>query len=131
MQKVSRRTIARAVAARLIAEPERQAHWIQVLAAYMAAHNLTKYAELMVQDIASELYTQAGVLHASVTSARPLTDSIREQLKAYLLAQTDATTISLDESVDPSLIGGLVAKTPDVEIDLSVRTQLKQLSAIA
>lgn len=130
-QKVSRRTIARTVVSRLIAEPQKQAYWIQSLGAYLVEHNLTKQADLILKDIVSELYIQAGELSVDVVSARPLTDQIRMQLTQYLTDRTSAQSVQMQESVDPNLLGGLIASTPDFEIDMSVRKQLNQLSAIA
>jgi F-type H+-transporting ATPase subunit delta len=65
-----------------------------------------------------------------VTSARKLTDSVREQLKRTLQEATDATRVELSEHIDPSLLGGLIARTPDAELDASVRTKLKQLASL-
>jgi F0F1-type ATP synthase delta subunit len=38
--------------------------------------------------------------------------------------------VDLSESIDRSLIGGLIARTPDAQLDASVRTKLKQLATI-
>ena len=65
-----------------------------------------------------------------MTSARPLTDSLRSQLKHFLAEQTKAKHVTLAERIDPNLLGGLVARTTDAELDASVRTKLNQLATI-
>lgn len=67
-----------------------------------------------------------GELAAQVTSARPLggaqIDSIKATLKSAL-----GQTITLSQSVDDSLLGGLIVKVGSVMVDSSIRTQLSKL----
>jgi F-type H+-transporting ATPase subunit delta len=128
--KASRRVIARTVAAKLLAEPKARQHWIAALAAYLVETNRVNEADLVVNDIAHELFEQEGRLLVDVTSARPMTDQVKSELTRVLKDATAAKEVVLSESVDPSLVGGLVARTPDAQLDASVRTKLKQLAAI-
>ena len=128
--KVSRRVIARTVAARLLAEPSRQSHWLKVTAAYLMEQRLEEEVDLFVNDIAHELYKQSGHLLVDVTSARKLTDTVRQELTATLKAATGASRVELFEHIDPALLGGLIARTPDQQLDASVRTKLKQLASL-
>jgi len=126
----SRRVIARTIAGKLLAEPKRQDHWVQVLAAYLIDQNRSNEADLVVNDIAYELYLQDGQLLTHVTSARPLTETVRASLKKLLAQQTKARKVILTEATDPDLLGGLVARTSDAELDASVRTTLQRLATI-
>lgn len=128
--KVSRRVLARTMAAKLLAEPDKRSHWIKVLAAYMMDHGMDEQVDLIVNDIAHELYEQSGHLLVDVTSARELSDSTREELKRMLKQATSASRVELSEHIDPDLLGGLIARTPDAIIDASVRTKLKQLASL-
>lgn len=128
--KASRRVIARTVAAKLLTEPEARKHWVQALAAYLIETRRADEIDLVVNDIARELFEQRGELVVDVTSARPLDDQVRKELKSLLKEVTDAKEVLLSESTDPSLIGGLIARTPDAQLDASVRTKLKQLATI-
>ncbi|HKU18077.1 MAG TPA: F0F1 ATP synthase subunit delta [Candidatus Saccharimonadales bacterium] len=128
--KVSRRVIARTVATKLLAEPSKQGHWLKVTAAYLLEQNLAEDVDLIVNDIAHELFEQSGHLLVDITSARKLTDQVREQLQQTMREATGAKRVELTEHLDPSLLGGLVAKTPDAQLDASVRTKLKQLASI-
>ncbi|HSX31889.1 MAG TPA: ATP synthase F1 subunit delta [Candidatus Saccharimonadales bacterium] len=128
--KVSRRVIARTIAAKLLAEPDNKAHWLQVLAAYVIDRNMAEDVDLLINDIAHELYDQDGLLLVTVTSARALSDSLKEDLTRTLQASTGANQVELQTRVDPNLLGGLIAKTPDAQLDASVRTKLKQLASL-
>lgn len=126
----SRRVIARTVAAKVLAEPQRREHWMQVLASYLVEHRRTHEAGKVLSDVAHELYQQAGHLFVDVTSSRGLEPQLRDSLKQALAAQTAATSVELAEHTDPTLLGGLVARTPDAILDASVRRRLQQLTAI-
>lgn len=126
----SRRVIARTIASKLVAEPARQEHWIRVLAAHLVASNRTHEVDLILNDLAHELHLQAGHLLVHITSAHALTDAVRTSLKRMLAQQTDATVVHLTEDIDPGLLGGIVAKTPDAQLDTSIRTKLNRLATI-
>jgi len=128
--KLSRRVIARTVASKLLAEPKARSHWLKVLAAYLVEQNLTEDIDLFVNDIAHELYEQSGHLLVDVTTARALGERLRAELKNVLKDATNARHVELSEHTDHNLLGGLVARTPDGVMDISIRTQLKQLAAI-
>lgn len=69
-----------------------------------------------------------GVAIADVTTAVELSADEREQIKAQL-QQIVGKTIELRATVDPSMIGGLVARVGDRLIDASVTSQLQQMRA--
>lgn len=127
---ISRRVIARTIATKLLDEPKNHKHWVSVLAAYLIETNRVDELELVVNDIAHEMFEQRGELLVDVVSARPLHDQVRQELKQYLKEATHAHHVDLTERTDPSLIGGLIARTPDAQLDASVRTKLKQLATI-
>jgi len=130
MSKLSRRVIARTIAAKLLAEPAKRKHWLQVAAAYLIENNQAEDVDLLVNDIAHEVFEQSGKLHVDVTSARPLTDGVRDELKRLLTEATNAKQVDLTEHVDADLLGGLIARTPSAQLDVSVRSKLRQLATL-
>lgn len=128
--QISRRVLARTIAGKLLGNPSRQSHWMQVLAAYLVDQRREAEAELIINDIERELFRQDGQLTVTVTSARPLTADIRASLTKLLTAQTKAKKVHLTENTDAGLIGGLIARTPDAELDASIRTKLNRLATI-
>jgi F-type H+-transporting ATPase subunit delta len=81
-------------------------------------------------DIAAELQRladdNAGVLRATVTSAKPLTEEYYARLGAEL-QKTTGRRILFERREDASLIGGVVTRIGDHTIDGSVRGRLQAL----
>lgn len=65
-------------------------------------------------------------LTADIISAVQLTDEQADELKATLKAKT-GRDISLNQQVDPSLLGGLIVKVGSRMVDDSIRTKLNNL----
>ena len=69
-----------------------------------------------------------GEVTADVTTARPLNDNQVAALKAQLRARA-GRDVSIDASVDPSILGGIVVKLGSQQIDASIRTKLNRLAS--
>ena len=69
-----------------------------------------------------------GRVRASVTSAQPLDATTRAQVQAALEKRTGKKVV-LTVGVDPSLIGGVVARVGDLVLDGSLRTRLATLQS--
>mgnify|MGYP003652682970 CR=1 FL=1 len=67
-----------------------------------------------------------GEIVAEVTSAKPLTKAQSEKL-ASSLKESSGKTVTLNTTVDESLIGGLVVKLGSKMIDTSIRSKLNSL----
>jgi len=67
-----------------------------------------------------------GITRGQVTSAEPLEQAELAQLTEKL-ANITGKQVIVTTKVDPSLIGGLVAKVGDMVFDGTIRTQLNQL----
>ena len=63
---------------------------------------------------------------AGVSSAHPLTDVQREQLRARLI-ESGYGNVNLQETVDPSLLGGLVVRIGARLYDTSLKSRLQRL----
>ncbi len=69
---------------------------------------------------------QAGRVRAKVISAKPLPAELATKIEAQLAAATNKK-VSVETSLDPSLIGGVVAQVGNTIFDASLRTQLEAL----
>ncbi|MGYP000858250788 len=67
-----------------------------------------------------------GLVTAEVVSASPMDDRRKDRLRRALTERT-GQEVRLEIEIDPSLIGGAVAKVGDLVFDGSLRTQLGQL----
>lgn len=74
------------------------------------------------------VYRQAhGILLAEVRSAAPLSESAREQVQRMAEQRHPGKAIVLKESIDPALIGGVVVRIGDEQLDASVARRLSDL----
>lgn len=94
---------------------------------------LNRKGRMRLLPAVAEVYRRAYREHlrqveVDVTSAVALRDDQRERLKAAIRRSTGRDAI-LSESVDPTLMGGLVVRLEDRKIDASVATQLENLNA--
>ncbi|MGE0719657.1 MAG: F0F1 ATP synthase subunit delta [Alphaproteobacteria bacterium] len=80
----------------------------------------------MIEAFLAELARRRGEVTAQVTSAAPLSDA---QLATVTEALRRAVggKVSVDPSVDPSLLGGLVVRVGSRMVDSSLRTKLQRL----
>ena len=80
----------------------------------------------IVEAFQAILYERLGMAVAEVTTARPLEENEQKELTAALSAKT-GKSIQLNLSLDPNLIGGVVARIGSVIYDGSVRGYLSRL----
>lgn len=81
----------------------------------------------IIRDFRSLAARHRGETTAEVASAHPLTDDQVAALKQSL-RQRVGRDVTVDLTVDPSLLGGLVVKIGSQMIDSSIRTRLNSLA---
>lgn len=72
-------------------------------------------------DVAEE---KRGIVAVDVTTAIELSDGLRESIKKKLVADM-GKDVALRETVDPSIIGGIVISAHGQRIDASIASQLE------
>jgi F-type H+-transporting ATPase subunit delta len=80
----------------------------------------------LVAALRTQLAEHRGEVTADVTSAKALTKAQTEKLAATLTARV-GKTVTINATVDESLIGGLVVKVGSKMIDTSIRSRLNSL----
>ena len=80
----------------------------------------------MVTEGQSQLRALRNIQSVSVTTAFPLTDSLRDQIMAQV-ANVHKGDVDLTEIVDPEILGGYMLKMGDQMIDASVKRHLRTL----
>lgn len=96
---------------------------LRTAAAWLVESGRARQATYLARDVARAL-AKTGYLHLEVTTARPLTDASRTRIVEEMKTRTGATTVELEEHVDPSMIGGVRLATPDMAMDGSVKAKL-------
>lgn len=79
-----------------------------------------------VEAYRQEYEALRGQVQVRVQTAVPLTESLRQQLQEAVSSYTGKTA-KLEESVEPSLLGGLVVQVADSLIDTSVVKEIRGL----
>lgn len=67
-----------------------------------------------------------GRVRVSVTTAEALTPALESEIRAAL-EQTTGKTVLVEHTIDPSLIGGMIARVGGTVYDSSLRTRLASL----
>lgn len=128
MAKLSRRRIACEVVRLLVANPARKDELLRQVAAYLIQTKQASQSHLLLGDIADELLAAEGMLSAEVRSAFALSDASRDNIITMLKRETGATTVELNQKIEPGLIGGVIITTPQFALDASIKRQLTQLA---
>lgn len=84
--------------------------------------------EPMIARFGELLRRERGIALAQVRTALPLDDGQRADVAARLRTLT-GLQVQMDETVDPSLIGGIAVQIGDQLYDASVRSRLERLRA--
>ena len=115
----------RAVLSKLIERAKPRATTANFLKVLLQNQRLTDLAEIN-RKFADLLDERAGMVAATVTTARLVPDNVQQSLQAKLMSVTQKR-VRLNFEQDPELIGGLVARIGSTVYDGSVRSQLQQI----
>ena len=85
-----------------------------------------KNAEQIADEYDSLLDEKRGIKHAIVTTAVPVDDAEKHKISGQLEKIT-GKNVSIKLQVNPSILGGMVARIEDTLIDGSVRNRLELL----
>ncbi len=133
----SNHELKQALSDRSIEKDQRQKVLEEILSGKVSPHTLGLLEFIVAQgrarqlpqilDELSDLAAEArNAVVAEIRSAVPLDGPQREQL-ADALSKATGKKVEVKVLVDPSVIGGVVAKVGDTVIDSSIRRRLEQL----
>ncbi len=91
------------------------------IAAYLLDQRKSRDASKVMRAIETELIAR-GHKQVVITSAHPVDDSTKQKLAGLL----DVKQPLFSEEIDPSVIGGVRARSGETEIDLTVRGKLNR-----
>jgi F-type H+-transporting ATPase subunit delta len=120
--RLSRRKIALHIAEKLLAGVS-VATAMKGAAAYLVASGRTREIELLVRDI-EDVLADKGVVVTDVTTAFPLTDGIRNEVRTMLGGKAQ-----LRETIDASVLGGIKIDLPGKQYDATIQRKLTALRA--
>jgi len=93
----------------------------------LAENGRLKKLDGVINSFKQLMAAHRGEVVCEVKTARPLSDGQRKNLRGVLTKFVKSNeTIQLKETVDPSIIGGLVASIGDKYVDMSVASKIKK-----
>ncbi len=92
----------------------------------VAANRRLGILRTIVTAFAKLVADKRGIVVAEVASAQPISDVQREQLRARLI-EAGYGQVRIQDSVDPSLLGGLVVRVGARLYDTSLKSRLQRL----
>jgi ATP synthase F1 delta subunit len=125
MSKPTRSQIAAAIV-KLIERSHDTKKLAKAIASYLAENRATKELDAIMREV-TRLRAERGVAEASVTSAFPLSNSLRRDIEALISKDTQAKTIVLNEVVEPSVLGGVRVETGETQLDATIQSSLHKL----
>lgn len=122
----SRRNVAR-YAAKLLADGSKPQEVAHLLASYAIERKQLRALGPLISEVeyCLEKYHNQQTLH--ITSAHSLSEELKIEIKKEF---GTAKNISLDENIDPEILGGVIVKTSDKLFDGSLATDLQRLKTI-
>lgn len=129
MTKVSRTRIANTIAKHTLGGGANKGYAGEI-ASYLLSENRVSQLDSILRDVQT-VWADEGYVEAIVTSAHPLTASMKQEITAQVKNQYQgARKITITETRDPELMGGVRISLPHSQLDLSVRAKLNKLEQL-
>jgi len=99
---------------------------VQDFVGVIASNRRLRYLRDIVTAFATLVANKRGIVTAHVATAHPLSDLQRQQLLARLI-EAGYSNVNIAETVDPSLLGGIVVRIGARLYDTSLKSRLQRL----
>ncbi|HIA91658.1 TPA: hypothetical protein EYO12_00895 [Candidatus Saccharibacteria bacterium] len=123
--KYSRTQIANAVVDMIAEHGKEKA--TQALAEVLVATNSKIDRNLLMQDIARAAEERHGVANIHLETAREVSKTTIDHVADYLKTEVQTPDAIVTTEINPTLIGGLRARSAELEVDWSIARKLKEL----
>lgn len=125
MAAPTRKELAKAILAKMDLSKDDQ-KLAKAIALYLSEHRMSKDLDGLMRDIAS-LRADNGTLEVNVTSAFPLTASLKRDIRSFVAKQSKSKEVIFVETIDPRVLGGLRIETGEQQLDATVQAKLNRL----
>ena len=127
----NRSQIAKAIAEKTLNVQDSK-QLVYAVAGYLLEENRVYELDSIVRDVLA-YRAQHGHVEVSVVSAFPISSDVRDDVMTAVTQEyPKASSYSVNETIDPNVVGGLRIEFGGEELDLTVRAKLnkfKQLTA--
>ena len=123
---INRQQLAKTIAELTIKEKDLKKLTKEVAAYLLAEHKSAELSSIIRDVIAYR--AELGRIEATVVSAHPLTSQIKKDVEKVILASfPDAKSVTLNETIEPSVVGGMRLEMINLQIDETVQSKLNTL----
>ena len=125
MAKASRRDIAAVILA--LSDKYSDKKLANAVAAYVVDERRTSELDAILREVSKLRSEQTGIVEATITSAFPVSDKLKKQIKSLL----EQDKLVINEVIDKDVIGGVRVETSEKSLDLTVRNRLNKLKTLS
>lgn len=127
--RLTRRQVARYAAEQLAKDSDHKALFRQ-LAQWLVETKATRSADLLIADIKHYLAEDYSVVYAEVISAHGLDTTMQREIETLLKGNKE-TRVIIENTHDEAIIGGIIVRTAEQELDASIARRIKNMKALA
>jgi len=103
---------------------------IKKFAQVLVDNNQASQVEKIISYFSNLWGKENGLVEAEIVSARKLDNKVVKLLNDYIVRLSDAKKVSIEERVDPNIIGGVVIKYGDKIMDNSLKTEIRDFKRV-
>lgn len=127
--KTPRTRLSKAIADRTLKQGVSKAY-SQEVAAYLLSEGRVDELDSILRDVQAD-WAAAGHVEVIASSAFPLTAGIRADIETQVRElYPEAKTVSVQEVLDPSVVGGVRLSLANQQLDLSVESKLNKFKQL-
>ena len=127
--KTPRTRLSKAIADRTLKQGVSKAY-SQEVAAYLLCEGRVDELDSILRDVQAD-WAAAGHVEVIASSAFPLTAGIRADIETQVRElYPEAKTVSVQEVLDPSVVGGVRLSLANQQLDLSVESKLNKFKQL-
>lgn len=93
----------------------------------VVAHKRESILKLILDKFIAQYNLMNKIAKVSISTAVAMDDSRKKQLVDSIMAAYDFSAVELEEKVDEELIGGLLMRIGDKQLDATIRRQLNDI----
>lgn len=125
MAKASRKELAQ-VLADIIDRTTDQQMLAKAVARFVSEHRLAKELDSIMREV-ERIRAAEGVVEATVTTAFPLTDALKRDIRSLISKERNVKHVVINEVVNQDVIGGLRIEAGEQQLDVTIQGKLNRL----
>lgn len=100
---------------------------IDAFVALLIKNNDIAKADKIIAAFLALWNKEHGIITSEITTAKKLDKETKDSLESFLLKQSGARAVEIQEKIDSDVLGGVVIRYDDTVLDYSVKTKISDL----